>query len=101
MSSAWSNSAAVSAPQVHRTIGTGSYRTAWYMCHCIRAGLANEEFRKLIGIVEVDETFLGGKAKNRHKDKRGGGGGTGGIGSGKTPIAGSREPQGQGGGARH
>ena len=39
----------VSALQVHRVIGTGSYRTAWSMCHRIRAGLANEEFRKLMG----------------------------------------------------
>jgi hypothetical protein len=53
-------------------MGFGSYRTAWYMCHRVRAGLANEDFRKLMGIVEVDETFVGGLAKNRHKDKRGG-----------------------------
>ncbi len=79
----------ISALQVHRVIGTGSYRTAWHMCHRIRAGLANEEFRKLIGVVEVDETFIGGKAKNRHWDKRGGGGGTGGVGSGKAVIVGA------------
>jgi transposase-like protein len=79
----------VSALQVHRTIGTGSYETAWSMCHRIRAGLANEDFRKLMGIVEVDETFVGGLAKNRHKDKRGGGDGTGGIGSGKSVIVGA------------
>jgi transposase-like protein/IS1 family transposase len=79
----------VSALQIHRVIGTGSYRTAWYMCHRIRAGLQDREFRQLVGIVEVDETFVGGLAKNRHKDKRGGGGGTGGMGSGKTPIAGA------------
>jgi hypothetical protein len=79
----------VSALQVYRVMGFGSYRTAWYMCHRIRAGLQDREFHKLMGIVEVDETFVGGKAKNRHKDKRGGGDGTGGMGSGKTPIAGA------------
>jgi hypothetical protein len=60
----------VSALQIHRMMGFGSYKTAWYMCHRVRAGLANEEFRKLIGLVEVDETFIGGKDKNRHWDKR-------------------------------
>jgi transposase-like protein len=79
----------ISALQIFRMMGFGSYQTAWYMCHRIRAGLQDHHFRKLMGIVEVDETFVGGKAKNRHKDKRGGGGGTGGIGSGKTPIAGA------------
>jgi len=79
----------VSALQIHRMMGFGSYRTAWYMCHRVRAGLGNEDFRKLMGIVEVDETFVGGKAKNRHWDKRGGGDGTGGIGSGKAAIAGA------------
>jgi hypothetical protein len=62
----------VSALQVHRTMGFGSYKTAWYMCHRVRAGLANEEFRKLMGIVEIDETYIGGKDKNKHIDKRGG-----------------------------
>jgi hypothetical protein len=77
----------ISSHQVHRTLGFGSYRTALYMTHRIRAGLADKEFRKLMGIVEVDETFVGGKAKNRHKDKRGGGGATGG--SGKDIVAGA------------
>src|SRR5260221_9536704 len=63
----------VSALQVYRVMGFGSYKTAWYMCHRIRAALANEEFRRLMGIVEVDETYIGGKDKNRHWDKRQGG----------------------------
>lgn len=56
----------VSALQVYRTLGFGSYQTAWYMCMRLRAGLANEEFRKLVGVVEIDETYIGGKGKNRH-----------------------------------
>lgn len=75
----------ISALQVHRMFGFGSYRTAWYMCHRIRAGLRDPDFRKLVGIVEVDETFVGGKNRNRHKNKRTPGTG----GSGKTPIAGA------------
>jgi transposase-like protein/IS1 family transposase len=77
----------ISARQIHRTMGFGSYSTAWYMAHRVRAALADNDFDKLGGIVEVDETFVGGKAKNRHRDKRDGG--TGGGGSGKTPIAGA------------
>jgi transposase-like protein len=56
----------VSALQVHRTIGSGSYSTAFYMCHRLRASLKDPEFRQLMGIVEVDETYIGGKAANKH-----------------------------------
>ncbi len=48
------------------------------MCSKIRAALGNVEFKKLVGYVEVDETFVGGKAKNKHKGP--GIGGTGGHG---------------------
>jgi IS1 family transposase len=42
-----------------------------------------------MSIVQVDDTFVGGKAKNRHKDKRGGGDGTDGIGSGELAVIGA------------
>ena len=72
----------ISALQIMRYMGFGSYKTAWLMCHKIRAALGSVEFRKLVGYVEVDETYVGGKAKNKHKGKGGRGdfGGTGGIG---------------------
>lgn len=77
----------MSARQLWRYMGFGSLKTAWYMAHRVRAALADKEVDKLGGIVEVDETFVGGKAKNRHD--RGGGDGTGGVGSGKAVIAGA------------
>jgi transposase-like protein len=82
----------VSALQIKRVMGFGSYETALYMCNRIRAGLA-EKPDKLGGIVEVDETYLGGKARNRHWDKRDGG--TGGTGSGKTTVVGAVQRKGK------
>ena len=69
----------ISALQVKRYMGFGSYETALNMCNKIRIALGNQEFKQLVGFVEVDETFVGGKAKNKHKNKGGpgSGGGTG------------------------
>ncbi len=80
----------ISALQIQRHMGFGSYKTAWYVCHRIRAALQDKDFRKLMGIVEVDETFIGGKKSNRHKSKRG-------VGKGdalKTVIVGAVERKG-------
>jgi transposase-like protein len=77
----------MSARQLGRYMGFGSVKTAWQMGHKIRAALMDQPEEKLGGIVEVDETFIGGKAKNRHIDKRGLHQGTGGV--GKTVVAGA------------
>ena len=79
----------MSARQIHRYIGFGSYKTAWYMCHRIRSALVEKDFDKLGGVVEVDETFIGGKAYNKHGGRSGGRGGRGGLGSGKIPVVGA------------
>jgi hypothetical protein len=72
----------MSALQIQRMMGFGSYETAHAMCHKIRAGLIAPE-QKLGGIVEMDETYIGGKDSNRHWNKKKGPFG------GKTPIIGA------------
>lgn len=44
--------------------------TAWYMLHRLRAAYEQETEEQLSGIIEVDETYVGGRNKNRHRDKK-------------------------------
>jgi transposase-like protein len=56
----------VSALQLQRTLALGSYKSAWHMAHRIRHAMRSEPLAamlKLSGIVEVDETFVGGKPR--------------------------------------
>jgi hypothetical protein len=56
----------LSALQLQRQLGLGSYRTAWHLAHRIRHAMANGgPFAPMTGVVEVDETYVGGKGRNR------------------------------------
>lgn len=58
----------MSANQIKRTLGIGSYKTAWYLCHRIRKAMSDVEKPMLSGTVEIDETYIGGKHQgHQHK----------------------------------
>ena len=59
----------VSANQLKRMLGV-SYKTAWYLCHRIRAAMAEANPAPLTGTVETDETFLGGKLRRKAGEPR-------------------------------
>jgi transposase-like protein len=60
----------MSAHQMHRMLGL-TYKSAWFMCHRIRYAMTQKPMVGLLqGIVEADETFVGGKPENRHVKKR-------------------------------
>ncbi|MBA3471918.1 MAG: IS1595 family transposase [Rubrobacter sp.] len=52
----------ISANQLRRTLGT-TYRTAWHLSHRVRAAFKEVDAQLLKGIVEADETFVGGKVE--------------------------------------
>ena len=76
----------VSALQLSKELGV-QYRTAWHMLHRVREACGRGDF-KLANVVEVDETYIGGKEGNKHESKklRAGRGAVG-----KTAVAGARE----------
>lgn len=56
----------ISSYEIHRALGV-TQKTAWFMEHRIRLAMQNGSIEKLSGHVEVDETFIGGRARNMHK----------------------------------
>lgn len=73
----------MSAHQLHRMLGV-TYKSAWFMAHRIRYAMEQPPFaRPLEGVVEADETYVGGKERNRkRKDKQK----KTGRGTNKTPV---------------
>lgn len=57
----------ISSVQMSKQLGV-TQKTAWYMAHRIREACDSHE--KLAGTIEADETYIGGKEQNKHKDKQ-------------------------------
>lgn len=60
----------ISANQIKRVLGV-SYKTAWYLCHRIRAAMKSAHVERLGGTVEVDETYVGGRVRGKGRGYRG------------------------------
>lgn len=62
----------ISALQIQRILKIGGYKTAWHLCHRIRHAMLESQKVPLDGVVEIDETYIGGKPRinrpRREKD---------------------------------
>jgi transposase-like protein len=88
----------VSSYEIHRSLGV-TQKTGWFMLQRIRLAMQTGTFLKFKGQVEVDETFIGGKARNMHKRDKVRKLGEGGKGScGKSIVMGLLERRKEGGG---
>src|SRR5258708_6465300 len=59
----------VSSYEIHRAIGV-TQKTAWFMDHRIRLALGMATPNKMTGLVEAVETYIGGRARFMHKDRK-------------------------------
>src|SRR6266702_2231740 len=59
----------ISSYELHRSIGV-TQKTAWFMLHRIRLAMQDGSTEQFSGRVEADETFIGGRARNMHADKK-------------------------------
>src|SRR6266567_9622532 len=59
----------ISSYELHRDLKV-TQKTAWFMLHRVRLAMQTGTFMKLDGEVEVDESFIGGKARNMHIAQR-------------------------------
>lgn len=59
----------ISSYELARDLGV-TQKSAWFMLHRVRLAMQSGTFKKLSGVVEADETFIGGKVRNMHLDKQ-------------------------------
>jgi transposase-like protein len=83
----------ISSYEIHRAIGI-TQKSSWFLLHRIRKAMQTGSFTKLAGHVEVDETYIGGLARNMHRSVRNRKGITTG-GSGKVAVMGLLERHGE------
>src|SRR5256886_15250599 len=59
----------ISSSELHRSLGV-TQKIAWFLLHRIRLAMQDGSIEKFSGRVEADETFIGGRARNMHADKK-------------------------------